>query len=84
MWLFYGVGGVFGLWIFTKFVHPTDEGNFISRMLVENENKRQTELERNSRHTALVEQAARDKSLFYDSPGSKTVPLKYQEYVSPI
>ena len=38
--------------------------------------------QRNSLHTAMIEQAAHDRNLFHSSPGSKHVDLKFPEYVS--
>jgi hypothetical protein len=37
--------------------------------------------ERNIRHTSMVERAAADRSLFEDSTPSKTVNLRFPEYV---
>ena len=34
-------------------------------------------------HTRMVEQAAHDRNLFQSSPGTRTVDLRFPEYVSP-
>jgi hypothetical protein len=36
---------------------------------------------RNTLHTAMTEQAAFDRNLFQSTPGTKTVELKFPEYV---
>ena len=41
----------------------------------------ETWVDRNDRHTKMMEQAAFDRNLFFNSKGIKHVELKYPEYV---
>ena len=39
--------------------------------------------QRNDLHTRMVEEAAHDRNLFQSSPGTRTVELRFPEYVPP-
>ena len=56
---------------------------FVTRFIKSFSHWTETWEQRNSLHTAMIEQAANDRNLFHSSPGSKHVDLKFPEYVKP-
>ena len=60
----------------------TDQQPYLTRLINSYDSWRQDWVERNDLHTQSVEQAARDRNLFLNSPSNRYVDLRFPEYVA--
>ncbi|KAI9756157.1 MAG: hypothetical protein M4579_003970 [Chaenotheca gracillima] len=64
-----------------KFSRSGDDNSkpILTRIIEAYKGYEQRWLERNSLHTKMIEQAAHDRNLFHNSPGSATIDLRFPE-----
>jgi hypothetical protein len=79
---FYAIVGIipFSMFIYQlSHVGPNDSQPALTRMIAEWSDMKEKWTARNTLHTAMAEQAAFDRTLFYSERGSSTIDLKFPE-----
>jgi hypothetical protein len=66
-------------------LRPTDgsSDNFITQMIKTFTAAKQDLAERNALHTKMVEQAGHDKNLYFNTPSTNHLELRFPEYAIP-
>lgn len=68
-----------GTYVFSR-TSPDGEPGRIAKLINSYSELKETLEDRNALHTKAVEQAGFDKNLFYSSPGSAHIDLRFPEY----
>ncbi|EPS40880.1 hypothetical protein H072_5239 [Dactylellina haptotyla CBS 200.50] len=80
-WFFVSVGGIVATYALYAYILPT-ETSALTRWLSPDSATRKAQEEISNRHTAFIEQAARDKHLLLGDDGSPTVPMRFPERIT--
>ncbi|KAF3919745.1 hypothetical protein ABW20_dc0107774 [Dactylellina cionopaga] len=80
-WLYISTGTIFAIYAFYAYILPT-ETSPLSRFLSQDSQTIKAQEEISNRHTAFIEQAAKDKHLFLGSEGSPTIPMRFPERIN--
>ncbi|EWC45964.1 hypothetical protein DRE_04757 [Drechslerella stenobrocha 248] len=77
-WVYIASGTIFAAYVLYGYIMPT-ETTWLTQFLSPDSETRKAQEEISNRHTAFIEQAARDKHLFLQSPTSRTLPMRFPE-----
>lgn len=79
-WIYISTGSVFSIWLLWTYIQPSAT-NPLTRYLSISDTWTKDAEEKSARHTKFIEQAARDKHLFLNTPGSATVEVRSPERI---
>ncbi|KAK6541001.1 hypothetical protein TWF694_008382 [Orbilia ellipsospora] len=80
-WFLVSTGAIFATYMLYAYIMPTENSPFTRFLSVDNPTRKAQE-EISNRHTAFIEQAAKDKHLLLGSEGSPTIEMRFPERIN--